>query len=175
VEHLWAPWRMRYVGEEQPEGCIFCTGPASGDDEGNLILHRGDLVFIMLNKFPYNTGHLLIAPFRHLADPLAMTPQESSEVLYGIRIAMEVLRAAYRPEGFNIGANIGGCAGAGYASHMHVHVVPRWPGDTNYMAVTASTRIVPESLADTYQRLKEALAARSAGSGPARSQPASGQ
>jgi ATP adenylyltransferase len=151
---------MRYVGGDQPEGCIFCTGPASTDDAASLLLHRGELVFIMLNRFPYNTGHLLVAPFRHLADPLAMTAQESSELLYGIRIAVEVLHGAYHPEGFNIGANIGACAGAGFASHMHVHVVPRWPGDTNYMAVMAATRIVPEALTDTYRRLKEALAAR---------------
>jgi len=160
VEHLWAPWRMSYVGGSQDEGCVFCTQPALADDDAGLILHRGELVFIMLNQFPYNTGHLLLAPFRHLADPLAMSPQESSELLYGMRISVEVLRAVYHPEGFNIGANIGACAGAGYASHVHVHVVPRWPGDTNYMAVTAATRIVPESLTDTYERLREALAAR---------------
>ena len=160
MDHLWAPWRMSYVGSEQPEGCVFCTSPASGDDEGHHILHRGDLVFIMLNRFPYNTGHLLVAPFRHASDPLDLNPQESSEVLYGIRISLEVLRAVYRPEGFNIGMNVGRCAGAGYADHQHVHVVPRWPGDTNYMAVTAQTRIVPELLNETYRRLKEALLAR---------------
>jgi len=161
VDHLWAPWRMSYVDAEETEGCIFCTKPASGDDEANQILHRGDLVFIMLNKFPYNSGHLMVAPFRHLADPLDMSPQESSELLYGIRIAIEVLRLAYQPEGFNIGMNVGHCAGAGYAGHAHVHVVPRWSGDTNFMAVAAETRVVPEALDETYRRLKQALAARS--------------
>ena len=162
MDHLWAPWRMGYVTAEQPEGCIFCAKPAAGDDEANQILYRGDLVFIMLNAFPYNAGHLLIAPFRHLADPLAMTPQESSELLYGIRIAIEALRACLEPEGLNIGINVGQVAGAGYADHLHVHVVPRWSGDTNFMAVTADTRVVPEALADTYRRLREALARREA-------------
>jgi len=157
VEHLWAPWRMSYVSADQPEGCIFCTKPAAGADEANQILHRGDLVFIMLNAFPYNSGHLLVAPFRHLAAPLELTPQESSELLYGIRLAIVSLNASLRPEGLNIGANVGRVAGAGYADHLHVHVVPRWTGDTNFMAVAAHTRVVPESLADTYRRLKQAL------------------
>jgi len=148
---------MGYVSAEQPEGCIFCTKPAAGDDEANQILHRGDLVFIMLNAFPYNSGHLMIAPFRHVGDPLEMDPQESSELLYGIRIAIEVLRESLSPDGFNVGMNVGRVAGAGYADHLHVHVVPRWSGDTNFMAIMADTRIVPEALADTYRRLKEAL------------------
>ena len=148
---------MGYVSAEQPEGCIFCTKPAAGDDEANQILHRGDLVFIMLNAFPYNSGHLMIAPFRHVGDPLEMEPQESSELLYGIRIAIEVLRESLSPDGFNVGMNVGRVAGAGYADHLHVHVVPRWSGDTNFMAIMADTRIVPEALADTYHRLKEAL------------------
>ena len=160
MDHLWAPWRMSYVGAEQPEGCIFCVMPAAGDDEANHVVYRGDAVFIMLNRYPYNTGHLMVAPFRHVADPLDLTPQESSEILYGMRIAMELLRIAYQPEGFNIGANVGRCAGAGYAGHMHVHVVPRWSGDTNFMAVSAETRVVPEALAQTYRKLQQALEER---------------
>lgn len=166
MNHIWAPWRMGYVTAEQPKGraspagCIFCTKPKSGDDEANQILHRGELVFIMLNAFPYNTGHLMIAPFRHVSDPLELEAQESSELLYSIRIALEVLRSAFSPEGFNIGVNVGHVAGAGYAEHMHVHVVPRWSGDTNFMAVSADTRVVPEALAETYRRLREALAKR---------------
>lgn len=160
MDHLWAPWRMGYVSGDQPQGCIFCTKPAAGDDEANQILHRGELVFIMLNAFPYNSGHLMVAPYRHLADPLQMTAQESSELLYGIRIALETLAVALRPEGFNIGANIGRVAGAGFAGHVHVHVVPRWGGDTNFMATTAGTRVVPESLLESYQRLRRALEQR---------------
>jgi len=151
------------VGAEQPEGCIFCVLPAAGDDDANHIVHRGDAVFLMLNRFPYNTGHLMVAPYRHVADPLELTPQESSELLYGIRVAVEALRIAYRPEGFNIGANIGHCAGAGYAGHLHVHVVPRWTGDTNFMAVSAETRVVPEDISETYRKLKESLKEREKG------------
>jgi ATP adenylyltransferase len=161
VDHLWAPWRMSYVTAEKPENCIFCDKPAQSDEEA-LILHRGELVYIMLNTFPYNTGHLLVAPYRHLGDPLDMTPQESGELLYNLRIAMETLCLAMRPEGFNIGANIGACSGAGIAEHMHVHVVPRWGGDTNFMAVAAQTRIVPEALGETHRKLKEALQQRNA-------------
>lgn len=159
MDHLWAPWRMSYVTAEKPDNCIFCSKPAQSDEEA-LILHRGELVFILLNTFPYNTGHLLVAPYRHIADPLEMTAQESSELMYSLRIAMETLGLAMRPEGFNIGANIGACSGAGIAAHMHVHVVPRWSGDTNFMAVTAQTRIVPEALAETHRKLKEALLLR---------------
>jgi ATP adenylyltransferase len=162
VEHLWAPWRIRYVSIEQPEGCIFCTKPAAGDDEASQILHRGDFVYIMLNAYPYNTGHLMIAPYRHVAEPLDLMPQESSEILYSIRISMEILRASFSPEGFNIGMNVGRVAGAGYAEHAHVHVVPRWSGDTNFMAVVADTRVVPEALADSYRKLKESLEKRAA-------------
>ncbi len=151
------------MGAEQPEGCIFCVLPAAGDDDANHIVHRGDAVFLMLNRFPYNTGHLMVAPYRHVADPLELTPQESSELLYGIRVAVEALRIAYRPEGFNIGANIGHCAGAGYAGHLHVHVVPRWTGDTNFMAVSAETRVVPEDISETYRKLKESLKEREKG------------
>ena len=157
MEHLWAPWRMGYVSAEQPKGCIFCAKPKADDDEANQILYRGELVFIMLNAFPYNSGHLLVAPFRHIADPLELTPQESSELLYGLRIAIATLRGSLHPEGFNLGMNVGRVAGAGFAEHLHAHVVPRWTGDTNFMAVAADTRVVPEALADCYCRLKRAL------------------
>lgn len=156
MNHLWAPWRMSYVTAEKPDGCIFCGKPALSDEEA-MILHRGEMVFIMLNAFPYNTGHLLVAPYRHTCDPLNLDARESSELLYGIRIAMETLTLAMRPEGFNIGMNVGSCSGAGFADHIHVHVVPRWSGDTNFMATTAQTRIVPEALAETHRKLREAL------------------
>jgi ATP adenylyltransferase len=149
----------------QSKGCIFCDKPAANDDEANLILYRGDAVFIMMNAFPYNSGHLLIAPYRHLADPLAMTPQESGELLYAIRVGVTALTGALRPEGYNIGANIGKVSGAGYADHLHLHLVPRWAGDTNFMAVAAETRVVPETLHDTFRRLQKALKEAQDGSG----------
>ena len=157
MHHLWAPWRMAYVAaERKPEGCIFCSKPKAADDEA-LIIYRGEHVYVMLNAFPYNTGHLLVTPYRHLGDPLGLEAQESGELLFGIRVAMRALTEAMQPEGFNIGANVGAVSGAGFADHMHVHVVPRWGGDTNFMAVAAETRIVPEALAETYRKLKTAL------------------
>ncbi len=157
MNHIWAPWRMGYVTAEEPKGCVFCTQPAAGDDEASQILYRGEHVFIMMNRFPYNTGHLMVAPFRHIADPLELTHEESSELLQGVRIGLEALKCVFSPEGFNLGMNIGHVAGAGFAGHIHVHVVPRWTGDTNFMAVTADTRIVPEALTETYRRLREAM------------------
>jgi ATP adenylyltransferase len=160
VDHLWAPWRMAYVSTaDQPQGCIFCTKPGISDDEA-FIVHRGEHTFVMLNAYPYNTGHLLIAPYRHVGDPLELEAEESSELTYGIRVAMEALRAAMHPEGFNIGINVGHVSGAGFADHVHVHVVPRWGGDTNFMAVAAHTRIVPEAMEETYRKLKQAVRAR---------------
>jgi len=147
---------MKYVAAEKSDDCIFCTKPKASDDD-SLIIYRGELTFVMLNAFPYNTGHLLVAPYRHLGDPLAMEPQESGELLFGIRVAMRALALAMQPEGFNIGANVGAVSGAGFADHMHVHIVPRWGGDTNFMAVAAETRIVPEALSETYRKLKQAL------------------
>jgi ATP adenylyltransferase len=163
LEHLWAPWRMAYVTGEKSQECIFCAKPQASDDEA-WIIYRGERVFVMLNAFPYNTGHLLVAPYRHVADPLALEPQESAELLYGIRVGLECLQTCFTPEGFNIGLNIGQVAGAGVADHLHAHVVPRWGGDTNFMAVTASCRIVPEALDDTYRKLKHAMEQREHGS-----------
>lgn len=156
MEHLWAPWRMAYVGAERSEGCIFCEKPKA-DDEASQILWRGGLTYIMLNAFPYNTGHLLVAPYRHLGDPLELEAAETTDLMTGVGVALNCLKQAFHPQGFNIGANIGQSAGAGFADHMHIHVVPRWSGDTNFMAVTASCRIVPEALQETWRKLKEAL------------------
>lgn len=165
MERLWAPWRMTYVTGEKPQGCIFCEKPAQSDDEG-WIIYRGEYIFVMLNAFPYNTGHLLIAPYRHVGDPLALEPQESAELLYGIRVGMESLQACFTPEGYNIGMNVGQVAGAGVADHLHLHLVPRWAGDTNFMAVTASCRVVPEALDETYRKLKQAAQRLASGSQP---------
>jgi ATP adenylyltransferase len=148
---------MAYVGaEHSSEGCIFCEKPKA-DDDASQILWRGELAFIMLNAFPYNTGHLLVAPYRHTGDPLDLGAEETADLMTGVGVALECLKSAFRPEGFNIGANIGQSAGAGFADHLHVHVVPRWPGDTNFMAVTACCRIVPEALQETYRKLRGAL------------------
>ncbi len=155
MQHLWAPWRMAYVtNATKQDGCVFCTKTEAADEE-SLILHRGKLIFVMMNAYPYNCGHLLVAPYRHLADPLEMLAEEGQELLHGVRLCMLALTRAMRPEGFNIGLNIGAVSGAGIADHMHVHVVPRWGGDTNFLTVAAQTRVVPESLLDTFHRLQQ--------------------
>jgi len=157
MERIWAPWRMKYIESgAQGEGCIFCVGSDASRDEEKYVLHRADLVFTMLNAFPYTSGHLMIAPYRHVADPALMNEEELSEMMAEAVFMLKVLRKAFQPEGFNLGINIGKPAGAGIADHAHLHIVPRWGGDTNFMPVLADTRIIPQALADTYKKLKQA-------------------
>ncbi|MFN2589954.1 MAG: HIT domain-containing protein [Actinomycetota bacterium] len=156
MERLWAPWRMAYIEEStsaEPEGCIFCDKPAAGDDEGNLIVARAGRAFVMLNAFPYNPGHLLVAPFRHAADLDDLEPEDAAEASQLLARAVRALKDATSPDGFNIGMNLGRVAGAGVPGHVHWHVVPRWNGDTNYMATVGETRVLPEMLHDTYAKL----------------------
>jgi ATP adenylyltransferase len=157
MEKLWAPWRAAYLELTPPAGCIFCVKPAAGRDEENWLLHRGERAFVMLNAFPYNNGHLMVAPFRHTADLESLSPEEQVEIFSLTRLCVTVLRAAYQPDGFNIGMNLGKTAGAGVADHLHVHVVPRWNGDTNFMPVVAGAKVLSESLDHTYRKLSGAL------------------
>ncbi len=160
MKRLWRPWRMNYirqVEEKRDEGCIFCAKPAAGDDQANLILHRGRECFIMMNLFPYNTGHVMVSPYRHVGELEALTPGEREELLSLGALAMRVLGEAMRPQGYNLGMNLGKVAGAGYDEHLHLHVVPRWQGDTNFMPVLAETKVMPEYVEDNYLRLKECL------------------
>ena len=157
MERLWAPWRVDYITADQGKGCIFCTKPAQNRDEENLILKRGDLAFIMLNAFPYNNGHLMVAPYRHVGDISDLTDEEMLDLMRLVRFGKEVLSSAIHPDGFNIGINLGRVAGAGIADHIHVHVVPRWNGDTNFMPVIADTKVMPQALRATYAQLQEAL------------------
>jgi ATP adenylyltransferase len=143
-----------------PSGCIFCEKPAEGHDERNWILHRGGRAFIILNAFPYNNGHLMVAPFRHTADVESLHPEEQAEIFDLTRLCVALLREAYRPDGYNIGMNLGKVAGAGVADHLHMHIVPRWNGDTNFMPVLGDTKVLPDSLDSTYRKLHEALRAR---------------
>jgi ATP adenylyltransferase len=154
-QRLWAPWRMQYVqGERGDAGCIFCLAAEPGDDAARFVLHRGAGYFVMLNAFPYNSGHLMVAPDRHVASLADLDDGESLELMRLLRRALSALRAEYRPDGFNIGVNEGKVAGAGYAGHVHMHVVPRWEADSNFMAVTADTRVLPQSLEDSYAALR---------------------
>jgi ATP adenylyltransferase len=155
VEHLWAPWRMELIQMGKPEGCILCDKPAEDNDTQNYILYRGSSNFVMLNSFPYNSGHLMVAPYRHVASLEELTDAELHDHFAPVRRSITVLRQVYSPEGFNVGINMGKVGGAGIDDHMHTHIVPRWQGDTNFMPVTADTKVVNEGLVETYQRLKE--------------------
>jgi len=145
---------MDYIRLEKPQGCILCEKPAEGTDEPNYILHRAAENFIILNAYPYNPGHLLVAPYRHVGSLEELTAEERNEHFELVCRCIRVLRETMSPAGFNLGTNIGKVAGAGIADHVHTHVVPRWQGDMNFMPVVADTRVIPEGLADTYRQLR---------------------
>jgi ATP adenylyltransferase len=157
MKRLWAPWRIEYIKGTPPEGCIFCTLPREGRDRENRILHQGRRAFVILNTFPYNSGHLMVVPHRHVADLGALADGEVLELMHLASAAMEAIRQTYGSEGFNVGANIGRAAGAGIVDHVHLHVVPRWVGDTNFMPVVGEVKVLPEDLSVTYDRLSQAL------------------
>ncbi len=160
TEQLWAPWRLKYIeSADKTPGCIFCDFPAQGEahDAENLILYRGPQAFLILNAFPYSNGHLMVVPYRHTATFEAFTDAEMLDVMHLTRLSIRLLQAVVRPDGFNLGVNMGRVAGAGIADHLHWHVVPRWNGDTNFMPVLADVRVIPESLQVMYARLHAAL------------------
>jgi ATP adenylyltransferase len=158
MEHIWAPWRMAYVIGEKEKGCIFCDKPKENKDSDNLILYRGERNFIILNNYPYNPGHLMVAPYRHVAHLEELSPEELYEHFDIVRRSIKALKEVLNPGGFNIGINIGKVAGAGVAGHIHTHIVPRWEGDTNFMPVIAETKVLPEALASTYDKLRRNIA-----------------
>jgi ATP adenylyltransferase len=157
MDHLYTPWRMAYIRGEKPddEGCVFC-GAHAGSDEDALIVARGQHLFAILNRYPYNTGHLMIVPYAHISSLEALDQAALLELMTLTNQALAALRAVYQPAGFNLGANIGPAAGAGIAAHFHFHIVPRWPGDANFMTVVGDTRVVPDTLKHTYQEVKAA-------------------
>jgi len=157
VKTIFAPWRMNYVSNGNPPGCIFCDLPGRGVGQETLIVHLGRTAFVMLNRFPYTSGHLMVIPFRHVATPVELQPDEWAEIGALLKRSMEALKAVYDPNGFNVGMNVGRAAGAGIDEHCHVHVVPRWVGDNNYVPVLAETRVIPEALEVTHRRLVEAF------------------
>lgn len=156
---LWAPWRMAYIAGPAAAGCFLCEAPAAGDDSTRLILHRSRRVFAVLNSYPYNSGHLMVAPLRHVPAPEDLDAEERLDLMDTLALVMRVLKAVFQPDGFNVGLNLGRAAGAGVEQHLHVHVVPRWIGDTNFMPVLADVKVLPEHLQTTYEKLREALAA----------------
>jgi len=159
AERLWAPWRMEFVGRDEPadEGCLFCRVRAEERDEENLLLWRGGRVLLMLNAFPYTNGHLMAVPYQHTAEFGALPPETLAELMATVQKGIRALTEVYHPQGFNVGLNLGSAAGAGIADHLHVHIVPRWVGDTNFMHAVGNTRVLPDSLESSYEKLRAAL------------------
>lgn len=156
MKYLWAPWRMDYILKEKRKGCIFCLRPKQERDREDLILYRGRQAFVMMNKYPYNNGHLMVVPYRHCTDLESLSESESSELLHLLKVSIQVLKSSLSPHGFNIGINVGTAGGAG-EDHLHFHIVPRWAGDTNFMPILGETKVVPEYLANTYEKLHAAF------------------
>lgn len=166
-EVLWAPWRMSYILAEKTVGCIFCEKPRVHDDAAHLLLWRGTTAFVMMNRYPYNNGHLMVVPNAHVASLTALQATERAELGELTMQCEQVLRQALRPQGFNIGINLGAAAGAGIAEHLHIHIVPRWDGDTNYMTVVGELRVIPQHLDQTYALLLPYFHALAPGARPA--------
>ena len=158
MNHLWSPWRMEYIENNNKEdGCIFCNVQAKTDGAENLIAFRAQHSFVILNRYPYTSGHLMVIPYEHVSNLEELDSATRAEMMELTSRCTTVLKKIYKPQGFNVGANIGEAAGAGVAGHVHIHIVPRWKGDTNFMASVGGTRVLPEALEDTYRRVKAAF------------------
>ncbi|MBI1745430.1 MAG: HIT domain-containing protein [Acidobacteria bacterium] len=156
VEHLWTPWRYQYISnvDKGEVSCVFCAALQKGDDRDVHIVFRGQSAFVILNRYPYNTGHLMIVPYRHIPLLTDATPEELNELMVLVQHSQQVLGEVYQAQGFNLGMNLGRCAGAGIVDHLHMHVLPRWAGDTNFMTVIGDARVLPEDLAVTFEKLQ---------------------
>lgn len=171
MDHLWAPWRMRFIrSARNVPGCLFCRVFGAKADRRDLVLLRRPAALLMLNRYPYNPGHLMVAVARHAGKLSALRAAERADVMELMAIAERALQSEYRPHGMNVGANLGRVAGAGFPGHLHFHLVPRWNGDTNFMPVVGATRVLPESLGETWRRLRRALLSIEGGRG-ARARP----
>ena len=157
MDRLWTPWRYSYVTSEAPAGCIFCEKASCGDDEAALVVHRSTRNFILLNTYPYTNGHIMIAPYEHVATLGEAAEETVVEMMLLARLAERVLRETHRPKGFNLGMNLGHCAGAGVADHIHLHMLPRWPGDVSFMTTIGETRLLPEDLHSAWEKLRKAF------------------
>ena len=154
MKRIWAPWRSVYIGAERPAGCLLCEAPGKGLEAGFYVLSTGPLSTVMLNRYPYTSGHLMVSPIRHVARLEELSDEESSDIFKLLRRSTAAIESALKPQGFNIGMNLGTAAGAGIGGHIHMHVVPRWNGDTNFMPVLADTMVVPVHLEEIYRKLK---------------------
>ncbi len=158
MKHLWSPWRMNYIENSKKElGCVFCNAQAQTDSAENLIAFRGVNAYVILNRYPYTSGHLMVIPFSHLPNLEELTSETRAEMMELTSRCTTILREVYRTQSFNVGVNIGEAAGAGVLGHVHIHIVPRWAGDTNFMSSVGETRVLPEALEDTYQRIRQAF------------------
>ncbi len=170
MDKLWAPWRMEYIlsakEENEKSGCIFCQRIPQKDDRKNLILYRGANVFVIMNKFPYNSGHLMVVPYQHTGDLQAIPAPVLTELFTTLQLCQQVLDEVMQPHGYNIGMNLGRVAGAGIEDHLHLHIVPRWNGDTNFMPVIADTKVISEALEKTYDKLKAGFEAHTGSEQP---------
>ena len=152
---MWSPWRSDYIARaDEDDGCFFCTHLASDEDDKNGVLWRGDRVFVVVHAYPYNSGHVMVAPKRHVGEMDEVEAAELHDLIDATQRSVAILRDALRPHGFNVGMNLGDVAGAGVPGHLHVHVVPRWGGDTNFMPVVGETKVLPEMLSQTYDKLR---------------------
>ena len=150
---LWAPWRMEYILGPKGSECLFCVKPAEQKDRDNLILYRGGRAYVIMNKYPYNNGHLMVVPYAHSSSFDNLPEADLFDIMKLARFSIDCLAKAFHPEGFNVGVNIGEAAGAGIEEHLHIHIVPRWAGDLNFMTVTGEIRVIPEHILDTYDKL----------------------
>jgi len=158
MDYIWTPWRYRYIAEAgKSTGCVFCDAPAANRDEETLIVLRGVQNYVILNRYPYTSGHIMIVPYAHTADFVGLDSETSAEIMQLAQRMQSALDAVYHPEGYNLGMNLGRSAGAGIADHLHLHLLPRWTGDTNFMTSIGETRLEPEDLSTTYAKLRRAL------------------
>lgn len=157
MQRLWAPWRMSYIkSSDKMHGCFLCDAIAKRDED-SLIVHRSERVFVILNSYPYNTGHIMVAPYRHVGDIESLDDREALDLINTIKKSLKALEDVYKPQGYNIGLNIGRASGAGLEGHIHIHVVPRWSGDANFMPIVSETKVLPEDLRTTWARLRKAF------------------
>ena len=157
MELKWTPWRMAYIAAEHEEGCVLCRVAAEQKDRENLVVFRGQHCYVLLNLYPYNNGHLMVAPYGHVADLPQLDAEAAAELVFLSQKSIRALRRAMSPHGFNLGMNLGRVAGAGIADHLHLHIVPRWQGDTNFMPLLAGTKMIPELLGETYEKVRQAF------------------
>ena len=158
MDYLWSPWRYRYIASEKKDDrCVFCEAVAANDDAATLVVFRGEKNFIILNRYPYTSGHVMVVPYAHMAELSSAPADTLAEMMRLAQRAQTALEKTYHPEGYNIGMNLGRAAGAGIVGHFHLHVLPRWAGDANFMTVVGETRVEPEELATTYERVRRAL------------------